>query len=383
MGYNATADYTVRKVHTCVHCDGSFGYVMKRSLTGTGASAEQAQENLKNTARNVLETNVDTHPCPTCGMVQPEMMAARNTWRYLIAGAVTAVAMFVFCIFFWTHFLSLENLMYTLLGVYGVLVAWCMKRMLTNPNTNLSRNLQTAKKEVSAGEVELLEAGSLEGKNAKLARQATYGWDGVTAGCFAVALLLGCLPGGLQTLRGWPLNEAFFPAVVGPGDEATYYFEKEISSIKGYWRGKVGAALVGVEGLGEQGLVTLKATTEDKSWGKTIRFKSSQKADKSTIYSTIEFPDEPALANKGINMVAKILYQYPKMGIGKSFRVVSSQLEAEETIQFAESGAGTMYSQAAWAAILLGGFFVCFGCYRAYKQVSLWVGNPRQTLPVR
>src|SRR5579864_4323989 len=82
------------KQHTCVHCGGQFQYLMERKNTRRGPSKDAARESAGSFAHLSLRNEVDWHPCPTCGLVQPEMVAARRFRWHALVFFVLAVIIF-------------------------------------------------------------------------------------------------------------------------------------------------------------------------------------------------------------------------------------------------------------------------------------------------
>src|SRR5271155_4519853 len=75
------------KQHTCCVCGCVFRYQMERSAQGT--LLESSEEAVK----RKLAKEVDVHPCPTCGLIQPDMVAqGRTLWH----GIITCVCIIAF-----------------------------------------------------------------------------------------------------------------------------------------------------------------------------------------------------------------------------------------------------------------------------------------------
>src|SRR5262249_29992676 len=74
------------KRHTCCACGCVYRYLMERSSQGnllTGATE---------LTQHKLATEVDVHPCPTCGFVQPDMAAQGPAFGHAVIACVGFIA---------------------------------------------------------------------------------------------------------------------------------------------------------------------------------------------------------------------------------------------------------------------------------------------------
>src|SRR5438128_2499215 len=81
--YRATIKFNVWKQHTCVHCSGKYRYLLNRTTTGTGATESAASAAAEANVLRALTNDVDMHPCPSCGIYQPDMVAVRRGRAHL------------------------------------------------------------------------------------------------------------------------------------------------------------------------------------------------------------------------------------------------------------------------------------------------------------
>src|SRR5262245_45220172 len=97
--YKATVDVSVWKQHTCVSCASKYRYHLERKATGQGGTEDAAAQALATAVDGIIKNDVDVHPCPVCGCVQPDMVSSTRTpfygWGAAIAGLGTAVALIV------------------------------------------------------------------------------------------------------------------------------------------------------------------------------------------------------------------------------------------------------------------------------------------------
>ena len=91
--YTATLKVNCRKEHTCVGCGDVYSYALDRDVGASSTeSAEAAQKMAKEKAAQIMQKAVDLHPCPTCGLYQPDMVAKLRKKRYLIILLVGTIA---------------------------------------------------------------------------------------------------------------------------------------------------------------------------------------------------------------------------------------------------------------------------------------------------
>ena len=79
--YTSTLQIRCWKHHKCIGCNGSYAYEFIRKITGTGRTAEKATAASKANAEKALKRDTDLHPCPTCGLYQPDMIGQRRAKR--------------------------------------------------------------------------------------------------------------------------------------------------------------------------------------------------------------------------------------------------------------------------------------------------------------
>ncbi len=381
-GYTASAEFTVHKVHQCVLCGAAFGYRLTRSITGQGGTQEQAREALSQNAQTTLEAAVDTHPCPGCGMVQPEMLGSTRNSSHIFQAIAAGVVLLVLAIGMGTHGFHLATGAKIGLGAYGAIALWAYLTATTNPNEDLASSKAKGASEQSAGTVTVHAEGDAANPKLRHPARETDGAPAWGLGLLAAAVVLCATPEALRTVRGEVANERWYPAVVGPGDTATYYFDQRIESLKGYWRGKGAAAIVGEEGLGEDGVLLCEVATKDNDWGQTISVKSSEKRQTSTIYAGITIPGEAALAGKTVSLIARLVYQYPHLTGSNSFEVTDGHIEERPALTLSGPGAGTAYNRNSWLGIMGGGLLLLLGCAGLAVRAGRMTGNPRQTLAV-
>lgn len=377
--YTASATVNALKVHACVNCAAVFRYVMTRDCQGQGGTEEKAQQALAGVVESTMRSGVDTHPCPTCGMVQPEMVGAVRKPSHYGQAVCAAIVAGVLAILLGLDVVHIATAAYIGATCYLLIALWAFKTASSNPNDRLEEQLQIAQGELEAEALALDTEGSLEAQQLADPARATAGGHPLLVGLLGLAVIGALMPEVVRMGNSWPANDRWYPAVVGPGDTSTYYFDKEIESIKGYWKGRCKAAVVNGKALGVKEPLPCKAVTKDNSWGNSISVKSSEKSESSNIYAEITLPDQQGLAGKKAQLKAAIIYQYPKVFGGGKFSVQSGQLLEETTLDLATPGAAGTYESLGWFGVAGGGvWLMLLGIWMARRAGGLQ-GNQHET----
>src|SRR5436190_10541170 len=82
--YTSTIEARAWKEHTCLNCGSVFSYLLVRKVTGNSGNATKAEELARKNAGIAMQTQVDEHPCPTCGLVQPDMIGQRRAKQHKV-----------------------------------------------------------------------------------------------------------------------------------------------------------------------------------------------------------------------------------------------------------------------------------------------------------
>ncbi|MFN8608237.1 MAG: hypothetical protein U0931_11945, partial [Vulcanimicrobiota bacterium] len=329
MGYNASVTANCWKVHTCINCSTVFRYFMTRKCTAQGNTADQARANLGTAVVAALTNGVDHHGCPTCGMVQPEMVTAARNGRYGCLNALVAVVAFGLMIA-----LGMEYPVPTVTFWGGLLLAGLatvfVLTALKNPNAEVSSHLAAAQREVQDQKLFVEEAPETAPPRRSDLAELTHGRHPLAMGLLCGGLFLMALPMLMKTVCGWRENEKFFPGVVGPGDRPTYYFDRKINSIKGYWRAEAIEASLGGN--------KITATAKDNQWGQSISVKSSEENDQETIWLKLQIPEEASLAKTEAKLDLKVKFVAPVMSGSSNFREEEGEVAESPMLLLSSAG---------------------------------------------
>jgi hypothetical protein len=272
--YTSTIEVSVWKEHTCVACANKYRYLFRRTISGSGGSAEKAEREARKTAVNSLEHEADMQPCPECGLYQPDMIAAQRSGQHWLAfWALPSMASLIFILAMCDLLNYATSGIVLAVSALGVLL-WNVLIDRSNPNADLAANRELAAQRIEEGD--LANSGTSD-------ESTSDPGTGVGSGhLFGYLLILAAVffffaPIGLRTVEGMATNANWVPEVVGPGDNAYVYFADSVSSVKGYWSANV---LVNVTNWEELGLPNatggIVGSSKTDSWSNTIRVKSTE-----------------------------------------------------------------------------------------------------------
>jgi uncharacterized integral membrane protein len=366
--YTSTIQLRCWKQHTCVGCGGNYLYELIRTIQGSAGTADGARANAQKNVQKAIDRDTDLHPCPTCGLHQPDMIAQRRSRRHWILFWVALLAAVVLLILVGTHTVQFNVATWLFAVLCGAAVIGSVLTERWNPNRDLGQNRTKAADLVSRGVLQHRPAQAPPADpGAGSYRQAAPGGapsdkdldqharPGPTPLQIA-ALVLGALavgaaiaPDVARGIGGWPANSDTYPPVIGPGDVARIYMNQKISSVKGYWRGE--AKVVIKDG---SRTIPTKGKANDNNWGGTIYAKSSEKDNSSTPWVAVTIPSDAKLAGKKVGCDVDLSVEYPSASGSSSFRTTTSQMHRSVTLELASPGAGDTYETVWWGATLVG-----------------------------
>ncbi|MBX3168897.1 MAG: hypothetical protein KF760_15920 [Candidatus Eremiobacteraeota bacterium] len=364
------------KVHTCAHCQTLFRYLMERFCTATGETQEQARLNLRSAVSRQTEEGVDSHPCPTCGLVQPEMVKASRTFHYgclsFLIGA-TGLGVYLYHGFSSVFMGSIWNgILLSLLFLFALLT------YLGNPNRDLESNRGRAQSEIQRQVLVVEQAPeTVPSKTDRLAR-LTKGGPPLAVFLMLAGLALVWLPQGVRVSKGLDENPGlrFFPRVVGPGDELVYRMQDSTMSLNGLWKARsLQAQLDGKQ---------IPAVALDGQWGNEISTFSSKSlglTEKHTMMKIrVSIPNDASLVGKEATLELKLDYVVPSK-FSNYFKEQDRKATEKVKVRISSPGAASLYSLLGWLALIGGPVLLFTGCLIGYLQANRLEGNPHRTLP--
>jgi hypothetical protein len=349
--YKSTIEVNVWKEHQCIGCGSRFRYLFKRKKTGQGGTPDAARANAHKAVKAALAREVDQHPCPGCGLYQPDMVASRRTalHGWLIAATVLVLLLVLI--------LVLTDVITTATGAWSAAVACGLLGLVhllidrSNPNRDLDRNQQQAQMRVEKGDLWVPPNGLSRPQSSE---PPVFGWTtahAVAYVLFGLGVLALVVPEGLRLAHGWPANPAWYPLAAGPGDEIYTYFPYSITSVKGYWQGTATATIVNA---GELGMAApqLRATSQNDRWGDTIRIGSKEsKTSTKTLWVRVLLPADASLEGKSLQVKMTLDVEFPQMQ-GNNWEPVKQRFEHTDSLRLGGTHAAARYKAWWWGSFV-------------------------------
>jgi hypothetical protein len=322
----------------CIGCGNAYRYRLSPPKAGQG----QAKPDVK------------LRPCPTCGLYQPDMIGSRRMRFHLGFGLLGAIAAGVVAGLGVSDAEPERVMMWIAAGIAAATFLCQLAVTLWNPNRNPSANRSRAKR--------WLESGSLEGERVPPTNRGDAGlprWgfglpQGLALAGIAFGIVLFVSAELIRLAFGWPLNEGWYPGVVGPGDESRLYFAERISPVKGLWNGQAGAELLNTPEVGLAD-ARLDTTTQQDTWQGNIWM--SNKNDKTRLlypWVAIRIPDSPQLAGAQLRIKANLTAEFPALR-GGHYENEQRSFTQTASVQLATTpGAGRLYATV-WHVSAFGG----------------------------
>ncbi len=340
--YTSTFQIRCWKHHKCVGCGGSYAYEFVRKVTGAGRTADKAAAKAKANAEKALARDTDLHPCPTCGLFQPDMIGQRRARTGWLVFWLALIAFGTALILGAANVIQHHTLTWVLVGIAGAAAAWLWKTSLWNPNANLSANRTRAGGSVTAGKIRH-QAGDSSQDVRRWANPPRSTAMLVVLLLIAGAVLAAAVPEIVRSSKKWPANDGAYPPVVGPGDQTRIYMDGKIDSIKGYWRGQALARLH--EG---KRMLIAKTSANQNDWGSTIHAKSSEKHSSSRPWVEVGVPKDASIENKTVGCDITLSVQFPRLQGSSTFMTASEMMKRSVNLALATTGAGAAYVSTWW-----------------------------------
>ena len=196
----------VWKLHTCAFCGARFRYLLERVVASQQAFTSDPANLSNPVLLEQLRHEIDEHPCPSCGRLQPEMVGRR---RGILHGSLLAASLALpFCLA-QAAGVRWHNYPRLLIPTFAALALFQLLALLVGRGTRL--RVDIAAREVEAGALRM------DGKSDFVPGRPVTPWL-VALVLMGLAVILPVSIDALTWLRHWPLNENLDPAVVGPGD---------------------------------------------------------------------------------------------------------------------------------------------------------------------
>jgi len=337
--YKSTLQMVVRKLHTCFNCGARFSYLLKREITAENADANVAVVEATAKVGTARLSEIDPHPCPACGFVQPEMMAKQKVDSFVYGLILGVIGLGISLAVGWWGSIFISAYIAT---ATVALVLWIdASAAFSDPNLSLSNNLDRATRVPATTELRVDHPASATLEFKELPNTPSI------SQVFALAVLLAGLlvafaPAALPLALSWPQNPGWSPTIIGPGDTSTYRFG-EITSLKGLWAGQATASASG-EGLAEP--MSLTAETKSATWGGTISGKRITN-QRNSMWVQVRFPNEPEFTRTSLDLHVTANVRFP-LDVGRGFKERQQLFEDDTTVRLAVPMAGLLFFRLWW-----------------------------------
>jgi hypothetical protein len=381
--FTASLQARAWKQHSCFACGCVYRYLVSCSAQDTGGLEVIAHERAAKKAVAKLQEAVEARPCPTCGLVQPEMAGKKKeswhalTWfGFTVLGAAAAVLA-------GTQVVPFEQAAVGAAAVAGGGVL--LHLMIAFSGGGRGAGLRRAQAQAAAGTTVVVQPGDANGPMPAPRRWTARQTLGTLLS--AAAGLAFLYSAHVVATRQPPDDPTPNLPKAAPGRPYKVVFENPpFKSVEGRWSATPTAVLVNYKELGLP--KTVAATSNAAPYADSIRVEA--KATNETpkdLFANVIVPDDPKLGGKTLKFKVTLNVVYPvrlnKDTFDQKVTTVSREVtirastEAEiaedrRVIQGALSGIG-----AGFAAALAGAGLLVWGGGSLKKQ-----GAPSEVVPL-
>lgn len=288
----------------------------------------------------------DYHPCPTCGAMQPQMLAQRRMFYQLIWTLPGCAAAFWIALLAGQHSVPVTTGLLLTAAVVLVNFAGHFAILALTIYGDRHQNIADAERCISQGWLYLIQPGRTSG----FTIEESSGGDLPPAkkylplGVLLLLLAVAALPEAVRSATQWPYNRGFYPPVVSSGNQVALYPGETVTSVKGLWNGTVQGEIVNAEELGLK-TAEVEAKTKTSTWHDEIRVGYAELYDQeSRLWIKVAVPDEPRLAHQKVQLLLDATIRYPARTDPMFYDDLERRLQFREELKVAPSGAGWCYS---------------------------------------
>lgn len=211
-------DFVYGTDRVCAGCGGTFHYrlrkVRPKKVGWDGPYPSAVALGVEPSRADVVET----HPCPHCGLIQPQMLAALQRGWFRVSLGVVALGVAAVLFALWWEAVSQPLSAYVALASAAAAHLLARKAAAQQPNDDMAANLVLAREEIAAGVLLPGDAGaSTAAAPPAVRRPRPVEYDRGLWLCLA-AVVCAAAPIVVPILMGWRVNPVGVPAVVGPGE---------------------------------------------------------------------------------------------------------------------------------------------------------------------
>jgi hypothetical protein len=307
--YTATAKARCWKQHTCSACGCVYRYKFERTGVAQSGVSDYARDGAQKRLRTRLEREVDCHPCPTCGLVQPDMVAqTKLPWH---AGVTIGLLVLLACAITPAMYQGVTFHLAGQLcaGAAGAAVVLHLLVALYNPNRSREANRQKVKAQIDRHRVEMVERGAMTDVSPP-PRNLT--WKHALALLAAVAGAGFFLaPELVRRNADLPINPGLTPFVVAPGDEVKIDFPKDhgIRTVDARWRAVATAKVLNAAEVGSP--AELAASSSTQTWSDGFRVREGSERATPDLWARVQLPGDDAVGGKALRLQVSLDVVYP------------------------------------------------------------------------
>lgn len=328
-----------------------------------------------------LQAIVESYPCPSCGTIQPDMVAGPKAWWHGLLAALSLVPLAVL-LAFGTGTLanngpSTDTCSLLAGGVAVVFAGLHLSVVLYNPNSKLKVNQLRAEHYVTAFRMERVKSGGIVDLT-KVPTSLGLGQSVVLIVQFlsALAMLAAVF---LRTMHGWPRNTDLRPELLGPGDVVRAEMPaRHVLSAKGNWQGEATAVVLNATELGTPS--TLPVSCHAGSWRDFLGFRPDGNAVPIYPWVHLTLPDEEAIGGRTLRIRVYLFITYAASSMEKGKPTEKTVVSRDLSIHLVERSTRQAY-WLAWLSGSIGGLLGCVGGGLALRVQSQRLG--RAALPSR
>ena len=354
--HHVSASAYCHKEHTCVTCSTVFRYRMHRAYTSKASSIDEGKKNARSMLECLFKNQSDKHPCPVCGLYQPEMFRRKESTIHLLTLVLT-LGLFI-SLAGTSHYFQLTYFITTVLAMVIASLAVTVHLVASSvePNLYLEQNLKIADEEVRQGELQIVNSGVNPTPNRMGVPKFKLGLGARVLFC-AFSVFVFQAGDVLRIASGWSYNEDWYPPIVGQGDQSRFYMGHRLS-IKKLWCGQNPSVdILNASELGVPGSSIQARTQDTKAWSQEILIKKGDEMEsRANFYVELLMQDNQLsnLNGKTLHLDLSLSTLYPVSDTDKKFHEEGFSARQQTQLRLSPPGSGALY-QRVWIIGLLAG----------------------------
>ena len=348
--YTYTAKISCWKKHECVACGCVYRYLFRRKVRGTGGTERAARGSAEGKVVRTLTDDVDVRPCPSCGLVQPDMIGRAKAARHGRIAWVSLALLTTLIILGGFQVIPGDGPALACAAVAAGAALLHLAVVISNPNRDRDKNRAVASAARGQGTLEVIAPGRTGELPPPVPTAGLAHGIGIAAGVVAAAVMFA--PVVNRELHGLPLNPGMVPEVVSPGDGVKVYFPDEIDCVAGKWFGSPRVTVLNAtEFPGRPPAVS--ASAAEATWSESMSVNTRELHTRPKLWARL-VPADERLAGRTLKVRVDMLVRYPHAEGSNNFADRQQALANTYEIRLAPVGAGLTYSSVWWGGLVFG-----------------------------